>query len=165
MMRPWDICRASTPDWPALALRAADALRSAGAERADVGIVLGSGLGPLADEIEASCVSCLRRPARDERQHRAGSRRSRGRRAAGRARRDRVPGATARLRGARRSRLRLPGPRHARPRCALLLVSNACGGLDPTLRAGDLLLQLDLINMTGDQALVGPTTAWASASR
>ncbi len=37
-----------------------------------------------------------------------------------------------------------------------LLVSNACGGLDPHWRAGDLMLQLDFINATGRSPLVGP---------
>ncbi len=37
-----------------------------------------------------------------------------------------------------------------------LLVSNACGGLNPNWRAGDLMLQLDLINFTFANPLVGP---------
>ena len=37
-----------------------------------------------------------------------------------------------------------------------LLVSNACGGLDPHWRAGDLMLQLDLINFTFANPLIGP---------
>lgn len=37
-----------------------------------------------------------------------------------------------------------------------LLVSNACGGLDPNWRAGDLMLQLDLINHTSQNPLIGP---------
>jgi purine-nucleoside phosphorylase len=37
-----------------------------------------------------------------------------------------------------------------------LLVSNACGGLNPHWQAGDLMLQLDLINFTGDNPLIGP---------
>jgi len=36
-----------------------------------------------------------------------------------------------------------------------LLVTNACGGLNPNWRAGDLMLQLDFINFTGDNPLVG----------
>ena len=36
-----------------------------------------------------------------------------------------------------------------------LLVSNACGGLNPNWQAGDLMLQLDYINFTGDNPLVG----------
>ncbi len=37
-----------------------------------------------------------------------------------------------------------------------LIVSNACGGLNPNWRAGDLMLQLDFINLTGDNPLIGP---------
>ena len=37
-----------------------------------------------------------------------------------------------------------------------LLVSNACGGLNPNWRAGELMLQLDFINFTGANPLVGP---------
>jgi len=37
-----------------------------------------------------------------------------------------------------------------------LLVTNACGGLDPHWRAGDLMLQLDFVNHTFDHALTGP---------
>lgn len=36
-----------------------------------------------------------------------------------------------------------------------LLVSNACGGLNPNWQAGDLMLQLDFINFTGDNPLIG----------
>ncbi len=37
-----------------------------------------------------------------------------------------------------------------------LLVSNACGGLDPNWNAGDLMLQLDFINYTWQSPLSGP---------
>jgi len=37
-----------------------------------------------------------------------------------------------------------------------LLVSNACGGLDPNWHAGDLMLQRDLINFTFQNPLIGP---------
>lgn len=37
-----------------------------------------------------------------------------------------------------------------------LVVTNACGGLDPKFRAGELMLQRDLINFTGMNPLVGP---------
>lgn len=37
-----------------------------------------------------------------------------------------------------------------------LLVSNACGGLNPHYHAGDLMLQLDFINATGQNPLIGP---------
>jgi purine-nucleoside phosphorylase len=37
-----------------------------------------------------------------------------------------------------------------------LLVSNACGGLNPQYEAGDIMLQRDFINFTGQNPLVGP---------
>lgn len=37
-----------------------------------------------------------------------------------------------------------------------LVVSNACGGLDPDFRPGDLMVHLDLINATGQNPLTGP---------
>jgi purine-nucleoside phosphorylase len=40
-----------------------------------------------------------------------------------------------------------------------LLVSNACGGLNPAWSAGDLMLQLDFINHTSGNPLIGPDAA------
>jgi purine-nucleoside phosphorylase len=40
-----------------------------------------------------------------------------------------------------------------------LIVSNACGGLNKNFQAGDLMLQLDFMNMTSDNALIGPNDA------
>jgi purine-nucleoside phosphorylase len=37
-----------------------------------------------------------------------------------------------------------------------LIVSNACGGLHPEWRAGDLMLLADHINLLGDNPLIGP---------
>ncbi len=144
------------PDWPQLATRAAESLRAAGAQSVDVGIVLGSGLGPLADEVDARCsVPFSELPG--------------------------MPASTAPGHAGRvvcgglsgREVIAFQGRLHGyegfdAPTCAFpvrvmhalgahaLLVSNACGGLDPHLRAGELLLQLDLINATGDGALIGP---------
>src|SRR5690606_32658990 len=37
-----------------------------------------------------------------------------------------------------------------------LVVTNACGGMDPKFKAGELMLQLDFINVTGQNPLIGP---------
>jgi purine-nucleoside phosphorylase len=40
-----------------------------------------------------------------------------------------------------------------------LIVTNAAGGLSPSLRAGDIMLITDHINLTGENPLVGPNEA------
>lgn len=132
------------------------AIRDASAVEPEVGLVLGSGLGPLADEIEVDAEFPY----------------------------DDVPGMVAssapghagrfvlgRLEGrdviAMRGRLHpydgVPAAQIAFPvrimhalGAGSLLVSNACGGLAPSWRAGDLMLQLDFVNFTGQNPLIGP---------
>lgn len=121
----------------------------------EVALVLGSGLGPLADEIDPAAALPY----------------------------DDIPGFAASTAPGHAGRLVL-GSLAGRPviamqgrshyyegvpaaQCAFpvrvmhalgagsLLVSNACGGLDPSWRAGDLMLQRDFINATGDNPLIG----------
>jgi purine-nucleoside phosphorylase len=156
MMRRMRALQHDAPDWPLLATRAADTLRAAGAQAAQIGIVLGSGLGPLADEIEARCsVPFAELPGMPP---------------------STAPGHVGRVvcgRLSGREVIAFQGRLHGyegydAATCAFpvrvmhalgassLVASNVCGGLDPHLRAGELLLQLDLLNATGDGALIGP---------
>jgi purine-nucleoside phosphorylase len=142
--------------WVARTAAAAARLRDAGVGEVEVGLVLGSGLGPLADEIEDALAVPF----------------------------DDVPGmppstapghagrfVAGRLEG--RSVMALQGRLHTyegydAATCAFpvrvmhalgahaLVATNACGGLDPHWAAGDLMLQLDLINATGSWSTSGP---------
>lgn len=126
------------------------------AQGAEVALVLGSGLGPLADEIEQPVsVPYAQVPGMPA---------------------STAPGHAGRfvlglLEGRRvvamQGRLHLYEG-HSAAVCAYpvrvmqalgaerLLVSNACGGLNPAWQAGELMLQLDFFNHTFQQALTGP---------
>lgn len=122
----------------------------------EVALVLGSGLGPLADEIEDAVVvpyaSIPGMPVSS------------------------APGHAGRLvvgRLAGRSVVAMQGRVHpyegfSARECTYpialmhglgarsLIVTNACGGLNPAFAAGDIMLQLDFINFTGQNPLIGP---------
>lgn len=139
-----------------LRAEAARAIRERSRTEPEVALILGSGLGPLADEIEIETEVGY----------------------------DEIPGFVASTAPGHAGRLVL-GALDGRPVVAMrgrmhpydgvpaaqvafpvrvmhalgarsLLVSNACGGLDPNWRAGDLMLQLDLINHTFQNPLIGP---------
>lgn len=139
-----------------LRAEAARAIRERSRTQPEVALILGSGLGPLADEIEIETEIGY----------------------------DDIPGFVASSAPGHAGRLVL-GALDGRPVVAMrgrmhpydgvpaaqvafpvrvmhalgarsLLVSNACGGLDPNWRAGDLMLQLDLINHTFQNPLIGP---------
>lgn len=138
---------------------AVTAVRQHSSLEPEIAIILGSGLGPLADEIEeATRISYQDIP------HIHSSS---------------APGHTGNLilgRLAGRKVVAMQGRIHlyegmsaveaafpVRVMHALgaqnLLVSNACGGLNPAFRAGSLMLQLDFINQSNQNALTGANDA------
>ena len=122
----------------------------------EIALILGSGLGPLADEIDAAAAI----PYEDIPGFAAST----------------APGHAGRLvlgTLADRPVVAMQGRVHfyegvSAAQCAFpvrvmhglgaqtLVVSNACGGLDPSWEAGDLMLQRDFINATGANPLIGP---------
>ncbi len=122
----------------------------------EIALVLGSGLGPLADEIEAEAVL----PYGDVPGMPVSS-------APGHAGRFIIGTLSGRRVVAMQGRVHLYEG-FSSAQCAFpvkvmhglgagtLLVSNACGGLAPSFRAGELMLHLDLINATGQNPLTGP---------
>jgi purine-nucleoside phosphorylase len=129
-------------------------LRDGGFELA---LILGSGLGPLADEVEDAVsvpfAEVPGMPASTAPGHA-------GRFVLGRLSGRRV----ALMQGRLHAYEGYPASTCAFPVRVLhalgaerLVVTNACGGLDPHWRAGDLMLQLDFINHTFDHALTGPS--------
>jgi len=151
------------PPAVATARAAAAALRSARGlprdlrdEGFELALILGSGLGPLADEVEDAVSVPFSEvpgmPASTAPGHA-------GRFVLGRLSGRRV----ALLQGRLHAYEGYPASTCAFPVRVLhalgaerLVVTNACGGLDPHWRAGDLMLQLDFINHTFDHALTGP---------
>ena len=135
---------------------AVGAVRAATALVPEVALVLGSGLGPLADEIEIAAEI----PYGDIPGFVASS-------APGHAGRLVLGTLDGRPVVAMRGRLHpydgVPAAQVAFPVRVMhalgaerLLVSNACGGLNPNWHAGDLMLQLDFINHTFQNPLIGP---------
>jgi purine-nucleoside phosphorylase len=141
----------------AAALRALPGLAPAiASEGVELGLVLGSGLGPLADEIEDAVslpyAEVPGMPATSAPGHA-------GRFVVGHLGGRRVVAMQGRLHayeGHRAATCAFPVRILHALGATRLLVTNACGGLDPHWRAGDLMLQLDFVNHTFDHALTGP---------
>ncbi len=141
----------------AAALRALPGLEPAIArEGVELGLVLGSGLGPLADEIEGAVALPYAEvpgmPASSAPGHA-------GRFVIGRLAGRRVVAMQGRLHayeGHRAATCAFPVRIMHALGATRLVATNACGGLDPHWRAGDLMLQLDFVNHTFDHALTGP---------
>jgi purine-nucleoside phosphorylase len=122
----------------------------------EVALILGSGLGPLADEIETATVIPY--------QEIPGMTRSTAPGHAGELYLGTLAGRTVvamkgRVHlydGADAAAIGFPVRLMHALGASTLLVSNACGGMDPGWRAGELMLQADFINATGSNALIGP---------
>lgn len=144
------------PDVATLTEQSAGTVLAAGAPRPEIGLILGSGLGPLADEIEDAVVI----PYADL----PGFTASTAPGHAGELHVGRLAGRTvAALKGRMHYYDGVGAAQTAFPVRVLhalgarsLFVSNACGGLNPAWNAGELMLQLDFINFQFANPLLGP---------
>ena len=136
--------------------QATAAVRDISSFEPEIAIVLGSGLGPLADEIDAEAtVSYGDIPGFGE-SHAPGHA---GELVLGTLSGRRVVAMSGRVHyyeGISASQAAFPVRVMQALGAGTLLVSNACGGLNPNWQAGDLMLQLDFINFTGTNPLIGP---------
>jgi purine-nucleoside phosphorylase len=122
----------------------------------DIAIILGSGLGPLADEINAQAVIPYSEIPGFVTSTAPGHE---GKLFLGTLANKNVVAMKGRVHyyeghGAQQSTFLLRVMKALG--ATTLLVSNACGGLNPNWQAGELMLQLDFINFTGSNPLIGP---------
>lgn len=147
---------------PPLSARAARLAEAAAAVREvttfqpEIALVLGSGLGPLADEVNASGVidygAIPGMPVSSAPGHA-------GRLVLGELAGRRVVAMQGRLHpyeGYPAADVVFPIELMHELGARSLVVTNACGGLDPNFRAGEQMLQIDFINFTGQNPLIGP---------
>lgn len=121
----------------------------------DVAVILGSGLGPLADEIDGVSIAYADVPGMPL----SSAPGHAGRLVIGELAGRSVVAMQGRVHpyeGFTAAQCSFPVALMARLGASSLLVSNACGGLNPHFQAGDLMLQLDFINATGQNPLIGP---------
>jgi purine-nucleoside phosphorylase len=136
--------------------RAAAAVRARFSEAPDVGIILGTGLGALAREIQTRATidypSIPGFPTSTVESH------------AGRLLCGTLGGKTVvamqgrfhRYEGYSLQQVTFPVRVLKALGAKSLIVSNACGGMNPGWNAGDLMLITDHINLLGDNPLIGP---------
>lgn len=134
---------------------AAASVRSVTSFEPDIAVVLGSGLGPLADEIDAVGVldyaDIPGMPPSSAPGHA-------GRLVLGTLAGRKVVAMQGRLHpyeGYPAADVVFPIELMHALGARSLLVTNACGGLDPNFRAGEQMLQIDFINFTGQNPLIG----------
>jgi len=139
-----------------LAVQAAeDAIRGVTSFEPSVGIILGTGLGQLAREIEVAATVSYDRipgfpvPTVESHAGRLLFGTLGGKPVAA------LQGRFHRYEGYDLSQVTFPVRVLRRLGCEILIVSNACGGLHPLWPAGDLVLLTDHINLLGDNPLVG----------
>jgi purine-nucleoside phosphorylase len=135
---------------------AADAVRRRFAARPELAVVLGTGLGGLAERIDGAVSIAYTDvpgfPAATTESH------------AGRLLCGQLAGRTAvamqgrfhRYEGYSLQEVTFPIRVLRSLGAETLIVSNACGGMHPLWRAGDLMLIADHINLLGDNPLIGP---------
>jgi purine-nucleoside phosphorylase len=132
------------------------AIRGRSAFEPEIAIVLGSGLGPLAGQIEAETILPFAElpgfPVSTAPGHA-------GRLVLGTLEGQRVVAFQGRVHlyeGYSAREVVIPVRLAHALGARTLLVTNACGGLNPAWNAGDIMLQSDYINFTGANPLVGP---------
>ncbi len=135
---------------------AAAAIRAKTSAQPEVAIVLGTGLGPLADRIEAD----VRIPYGDIPHFPTSSVDSHaGELIIGRLGGKTVAALSGRFHyyeGYTMQQLTFPVRVAKALGVHTLIVSNACGGMNPQFKAGDLMVITDHINFMGDNPLIGP---------
>jgi len=147
---------APTPHLLETVERAASAVRARFSQRLDVGIILGTGLGRLGAEIEVVATidygDIPGFPLSTVESHE-------GRLLCGRLGGKTVvamQGRFHRYEGYSLQQVSFPVRVLKALGAGTLIVSNACGGLNPLWAAGDLMLISDHINLLGDSPLIGP---------
>jgi purine-nucleoside phosphorylase len=136
--------------------RAADAVRATWASAPEVALILGTGLGALADAIEVEATvpydAVPGMPLSTVESHA-------GRFLCGRLGGRRViamQGRLHRYEGYTLQQVTFPVRVMRSLGAHTLIVSNACGGMHPLWAPGDLMLIADHINLLGDNPLIGP---------
>ena len=131
--------------------------REVGRHARRVGIILGTGLGGLAEEIEAEARHPLRGdpalPALDRPEPHAGQL------VCGTLAGKTVVAMEGRFHfyeGYTLQQVTFPVRVMKALGCDVLIVSNACGGMNPQFGKGDLMVIEDHINLLGDNPLIGP---------
>ena len=144
------------PDIKARISSAADAVRAVTTLKPEIAIILGSGLGPLAEQLEDAVFipygDLPGFPVSTAPGHK-------GRAVLGRLEGRRVIAFQGRVHvyeGYSAQEVAIPVYLAHALGATSLIVTNACGGLHPEWIAGDIMLQTDYLNFTGMNPLIGP---------